>query len=79
MSQKSPWLYHFTVSRPIEQEIEIDPITNDEGEEIKQFKKIKELIFKDIQPHLKEKFGYKNILMVPKIEKIILNLSTSAR
>ena len=36
--------------------------------------RIKELIFKDIQPHLKEKFGYKNILMVPKIEKIVLNM-----
>ena len=29
----------------------------------------KELVVKDIQPSLKEKFGYKNILMVPKIEK----------
>ena len=35
--------------------------------------RIKELIIKDIQPSLKEKFGYKNILMVPKIEKIVLN------
>tara|TARA_B100000945_G_scaffold313400_1_gene309450 strand:- start:165 stop:722 length:558 start_codon:yes stop_codon:yes gene_type:complete len=36
--------------------------------------RIKELILKDIQPSLKEKFGYKNILMVPKIEKIVLNM-----
>ena len=36
--------------------------------------RIKELIFKEIQPNLKEKFGYKNILMVPKIEKIVLNM-----
>tara|TARA_B100000965_G_scaffold330054_1_gene293686 strand:+ start:111 stop:668 length:558 start_codon:yes stop_codon:yes gene_type:complete len=36
--------------------------------------RVKELIFKEIQPHLKEKFGYKNILMVPKIEKIVLNM-----
>ena len=36
--------------------------------------RLKELIFKDIQPNLKEKFGYKNILMVPKIEKIVLNM-----
>ncbi len=36
--------------------------------------RIKELIIKDIQPNLKEKFGYKNILMVPKIEKIVLNM-----
>tara|TARA_B100000945_G_C20398919_1_gene606273 strand:+ start:1257 stop:1814 length:558 start_codon:yes stop_codon:yes gene_type:complete len=36
--------------------------------------RLKELIVKDIQPSLKEKFGYKNILMVPKIEKIVLNM-----
>ena len=36
--------------------------------------RIKELIFKEIQPNLKEKFGYKNLLMVPKIEKIVLNM-----
>ncbi len=36
--------------------------------------RIKELIIKDIQPSLKEKFGYKNILMVPRIEKIVLNM-----
>ena len=36
--------------------------------------RIKELLFKEIQPNLKEKFGYKNILMVPKIEKIVLNM-----
>ena len=36
--------------------------------------RLKELIVKDIQPSLKEKFGYENILMVPKIEKIVLNM-----
>ncbi len=36
--------------------------------------RIKELIIKDIQPNLKEKFGYKNILMVPRIDKIVLNM-----
>ena len=36
--------------------------------------RLKELVVKDIQPSLKEKFGYKNILMVPKIEKIVLNM-----
>jgi Ribosomal protein L5 len=36
--------------------------------------RIKELIIKDIQPSLKEKFGYKNILMVPRIDKIVLNM-----
>ena len=36
--------------------------------------RIKELLIKDIQPNLKEKFGYKNMVMVPKIEKIELNM-----
>ncbi len=36
--------------------------------------RIKELILKDIRPNLKDKFGYKNILMVPRIEKIVLNM-----
>ena len=40
MSKKSPWLYHFEISRMIEEEVEIDPITNEDGEEIKQFKKV---------------------------------------
>jgi len=42
MSKKnSKWLYHFSVPHTVEEEIEIDPITNEEGEEIKQFKKVK--------------------------------------
>ena len=36
--------------------------------------RIKELLIKEIQPNLKEKFGYKNKFMVPKIEKIVLNM-----
>ena len=36
--------------------------------------RLKELFIKEIQPNLKEKLGYKNIYMVPKIEKIILNM-----
>ena len=36
--------------------------------------RLKELLSKEIQPNLKEKFGYKNLLMVPKIEKIVLNM-----
>ena len=36
--------------------------------------RLKELLIKEIQPSLKKKFGYKNILMVPKIEKIVLNM-----
>tara|TARA_B100000029_G_C17322147_1_gene868532 strand:+ start:126 stop:680 length:555 start_codon:yes stop_codon:yes gene_type:complete len=36
--------------------------------------RLKELIIKEIQPSLKEKFGYKNIYMAPKIEKVVLNM-----
>tara|TARA_B100001093_G_scaffold415541_1_gene405998 strand:- start:254 stop:808 length:555 start_codon:yes stop_codon:yes gene_type:complete len=36
--------------------------------------RLKELFFKEIQPALKDKFGFKNIYMSPKIEKIILNM-----
>ena len=36
--------------------------------------RLKELFIKEIQQSLKQQFGYKNIYMVPKIEKIILNM-----
>ena len=36
--------------------------------------RLKELYFKEIQPDLKSKFGFKNLYMGPKIEKIILNM-----
>ena len=36
--------------------------------------RLKELFIKEIQQSLKQQFGYKNIFMVPKIEKIILNM-----
>ena len=36
--------------------------------------RLKETIVKEIQPNLKEKFGYKNIYMVPKIYKVVLNM-----
>ena len=36
--------------------------------------RLKELFVKKIQPSLKEKFGYKNIYMVPQIQKIVLNM-----
>ena len=36
--------------------------------------RLKELFIKEIQQRLKQQFGYKNIYMVPKIEKIILNM-----
>ena len=36
--------------------------------------RLKELIVKEIQPSLKEKFGYKNLYMGPKINKIVLNM-----
>ena len=36
--------------------------------------RLKEIITNEIQPKLKEKFGYKNIYMVPKIYKVVLNM-----
>ncbi len=36
--------------------------------------RLKSLITEKINPSLKEKFGYKNLYMGPKIEKIILNM-----
>ena len=36
--------------------------------------RLKEIYKKDIAPNLKNKFGYKNINMGPKIEKIIINM-----
>ncbi len=36
--------------------------------------RLKDLFYKEIQPALKSQFGFKNIYMGPKIEKIILNM-----
>jgi len=36
--------------------------------------RLKEVINKEIKPALKEKFGYKNIYMVPQIYKVVLNM-----
>ena len=36
--------------------------------------RLKELYYKEIQPSLKSQFGFKNLYMGPKIEKIILNM-----
>jgi len=36
--------------------------------------RLKEIFNKEIQPALKEKFGFKNIYMTPKIEKVVLNM-----
>ena len=36
--------------------------------------RLKELYFKEIQPALKNQFGFKNLYMGPKIEKIVLNM-----
>ena len=36
--------------------------------------RLKKIISKEINPSLKEMFGYKNIFMGPKIEKVILNM-----
>ena len=36
--------------------------------------RIKDLIVKEIQPNLKEKFGYKNLYMGPQISKVVINM-----
>ena len=36
--------------------------------------RLKEIYYKEIQPSLKTKFGFKNLYMGPKIEKIVLNM-----
>ena len=36
--------------------------------------RLKEIILKEINPSLKQMFGYKNLYMGPKIEKIVLNM-----
>ena len=36
--------------------------------------RLKELFYKEIQPSLKTQFGFKNLFMGPKIEKVILNM-----
>ena len=36
--------------------------------------RLKDLYYKEIQPSLKSQFGFKNLYMGPKIEKIVLNM-----
>ena len=36
--------------------------------------RLKELYFKEIQPSIKEKFGFKNTYMGPQLKKIVLNM-----
>ena len=36
--------------------------------------RLKELYKKQIQVDLKNQFGFKNLLMVPKIQKVVLNM-----
>jgi len=36
--------------------------------------RLKEMYFKEIQSDLKNKFGYKNLYMGPKVEKIVINM-----
>ena len=36
--------------------------------------RLKELLTREIEPSLKEKFGYKNIYMGPQIYKVVLNM-----
>ena len=39
-SKKSKWMYHFSVPKKVKEQVEIDPIKDDEGNEIKQVKTI---------------------------------------
>ena len=36
--------------------------------------RLKEKYVKDVVPELKKKFGYKNVMQVPRLEKIVLNI-----
>jgi large subunit ribosomal protein L5 len=36
--------------------------------------RLKELYYKEIQPALKEKLGFKNTYMGPKIQKVVINM-----
>ena len=36
--------------------------------------RLKELYFKEIQPSLKEKFGFKNTYMGPMLQKVVINM-----
>ena len=36
--------------------------------------RLKELYYKEIQPALKEKLGYKNTFMSPKLQKVVINM-----
>ena len=36
--------------------------------------RLKEIYYREIQPSLKTKFGFKNLYMVPKIQKVVLNM-----
>ena len=36
--------------------------------------RLKELYYKEIQPSLKEKLGFKNTYMGPKLEKVVINM-----
>ena len=38
--------------------------------------RLKLSVIKDIEPTLKEKFGYKNLYMGPRIQKIVLNMGS---
>ena len=36
--------------------------------------RLKDLVVREIQPNLKEKFGYKNLYMGPQISKVVINM-----
>ncbi len=35
---------------------------------------LKELYEREVRPQLQEKFGYKNVMQIPKVEKVVLNM-----
>ena len=36
--------------------------------------RLKEKYKKEVAPHLMKKFGYKNVMEIPKLEKVVINV-----
>jgi large subunit ribosomal protein L5 len=49
------------------------PVGN-RSKEDKMTPRLKELYVKDVVPALQKEFGYKNIMQVPKVEKVVINM-----
>ena len=41
--------------------------------------RLKDTYIKKIQPELKEKFGFKNIYMTPKLSKVVINMGLDGK